>query len=90
MPPAGHRPHRPKAATHTIGRPLYRLLFVGQAALYLAALVAYAFERRNVRLPGLVIPLYFCVVNLAPILALRALARGEKQVTWETGRPPAG
>ena len=69
-----------------LGRPLYRLLFAGQAALYLAALVAYAFERRNVRLPGLVIPLYFCVVNLAPLLALRAILRGARKIVWETGR----
>jgi len=69
-----------------LGRPLYRLLFLGQVALYLAALAAYAFERRNVRLPGLMIPLYFCVVNLAPLLALRAIMRGERKVVWETGR----
>jgi cellulose synthase/poly-beta-1,6-N-acetylglucosamine synthase-like glycosyltransferase len=69
-----------------VGRPVYRLLFVGQVALYLAALIAWIFERRNVRLPGLVIPLYFCVVNLAPLLALRAIWRGERTVIWETGR----
>jgi cellulose synthase/poly-beta-1,6-N-acetylglucosamine synthase-like glycosyltransferase len=67
-----------------LGRPLYRLFFVGQVALYLVALVAYAFERRDVRLPGLMIPLYFCVVNLAPVLAMRAILRGERKVVWET------
>ncbi len=69
-----------------LDRPFYRLVFVAQAALYLAALVAYPLERRNVRPPGLVIPLYFCVVNLAPLLALRAILRGERKVVWETGR----
>jgi hypothetical protein len=39
-----------------------------------------------VRVPGLFIPLYFCVVNLAPLLALAWLARGERKVVWETGR----
>ena len=69
-----------------IGRPIYRLLFAGQLSLYLAAAVAWALERRNIRLPGLVIPLYFCVVNLAPVLAVRAIWRGERKVVWETGR----
>ncbi|HJQ82926.1 MAG TPA: glycosyltransferase family 2 protein [Candidatus Binatia bacterium] len=72
-----------------LDRPLYLLLFVAQAGLYAAAAVAWALERRNVRVPGLVIPLYFCVVNLAPLLAVRALLRGDKQVTWETGRSAA-
>ena len=69
-----------------LGQPLYRLLFLGQLALYGTAALAYLLERRNLRLPGLVFPLYFCVVNLAPLVAVRALLRGEKQVTWETGR----
>ena len=69
-----------------LGHPLYRLLFVGQLALYGTAALAYLLERRNLRLPGLVFPLYFCVVNLAPLVAVRSLLRGEKQVTWETGR----
>ena len=69
-----------------LDRPLYRALFVGQLALYGVAALAYVLERRNVRPRGLVIPLYFCIVNLAPLLAVRALLRGEKQVTWETGR----
>jgi cellulose synthase/poly-beta-1,6-N-acetylglucosamine synthase-like glycosyltransferase len=71
-----------------LGDPLYRALFAGQLALYGIAALAYVLERRNVRPPGFVIPLYFCVVNLAPLLAVRALLRGEKQVTWETGRTP--
>jgi hypothetical protein len=72
-----------------LDRSVYRAVFAAQLALYAAAALAYALERRNVRVPGLVIPLYFCVVNLAPLLAVRALVRGEKQVTWETGRSPA-
>jgi cellulose synthase/poly-beta-1,6-N-acetylglucosamine synthase-like glycosyltransferase len=69
-----------------LGQPLYRWLFLGQLALYGTAALAYLLERRNLRLPGLVFPLYFCVVNLAPLVAVRSLLRGEKQVTWETGR----
>ena len=54
--------------------------------MYGAGAVAYALERWRVRLPGAFIPLYFCVVNLAPLLALAWIARGEKKIVWETGR----
>ena len=69
-----------------LAHPVFRLLFVAQAALYLPAVLAFLLEKRNVRLPGLFVPLYFFVVNLAPLLAIRALLQGEKKVTWETGR----
>jgi len=65
---------------------LYRLALAGQLAIYGTGLLAFALERARVRVPGLFIPLYFCVVNLAPLLALAWLARGERKVVWETGR----
>ena len=65
---------------------IYRLALAGQIAVYGAGLVAFALERARVRVPGAFIPLYFCVVNLAPLLALAWLARGERKVVWETGR----
>ncbi len=64
----------------------YRLVLAAQVAVYAAGLVAFALERARVRVPGAFIPLYFCVVNLAPLLALAWLARGERKVVWETGR----
>jgi cellulose synthase/poly-beta-1,6-N-acetylglucosamine synthase-like glycosyltransferase len=70
-----------------LDRVAFRWLFVAQLGLYALAGVAYALEERNVRVPGLTIPLYFCVVNVAPLLALRALLRGERAITWETGAP---
>jgi hypothetical protein len=66
--------------------PLFQLVLAGQLAVYGAGAVAYALERWRVRLPGAFIPLYFCVVNLAPLLALAWIARGEKKIVWETGR----
>jgi hypothetical protein len=64
----------------------YRLVLGGQVVVYGAGLVAYGLERLRVRLPGAFIPLYFCLIHLAPLLALTWLARGEKKVVWETGR----
>jgi cellulose synthase/poly-beta-1,6-N-acetylglucosamine synthase-like glycosyltransferase len=67
-----------------LDRSAFRWLFVVQLGFYGLAAVAYVLEERNVRIPGFTIPLYFCIVNLAPLLALRALIRGERAVTWET------
>jgi hypothetical protein len=64
----------------------YAWALAAQTAVYGAGLVAWALERRQLRLPGAFIPLYFCLVNLAPLMALRNLLRGEKKVVWETGR----
>lgn len=64
----------------------YQLALAAQLAVYGAGLVAWMLDRRRVRVPGLFIPLYFCLVNLAPLLALAWLARGERKVAWETGR----
>ncbi len=64
----------------------YALALAAQLAVYGAGLLAFLLERARVNVPGAFIPLYFCVVNLAPLLALAWLARGERKVVWETGR----
>jgi cellulose synthase/poly-beta-1,6-N-acetylglucosamine synthase-like glycosyltransferase len=69
-----------------LDRPLYRWLLAAQLAFYLTAALGYVLERRQVRVRPLFLPLYFCVLNLAPLLAIRNLLRGEKKVVWETGR----
>jgi Glycosyl transferase family 2 len=65
---------------------VFQVVLAAQLAVYGSGAVAYALERLRVRLPGAFIPLYFCVVNLAPLLALAWIARGEKKIVWETGR----
>jgi cellulose synthase/poly-beta-1,6-N-acetylglucosamine synthase-like glycosyltransferase len=66
--------------------PAFQAILAAQLAVYGSGLAAYGLERLRVRLPGAFIPLYFCVVNLAPLLALAWIVRGEKKVVWETGR----
>lgn len=66
--------------------PVFRFVLGAQLAVYGAGAVAYGLERLQLRLPGAFIPLYFCLVNLAPLVALKNLVRGEKKVVWETGR----
>jgi hypothetical protein len=66
--------------------PLYAVVLAAQLLVYGAGAGAWALERLRVRIPGAFVPLYFCLVNLAPLLALTWLARGEKKILWETGR----
>jgi glycosyltransferase involved in cell wall biosynthesis len=67
----------------------YTLLFALQLAFYLAAVLALLLDRVQIRVPGLFVPLYFCLVNVAPLVAIWMLIKGEKKVFWETGTQPA-
>jgi cellulose synthase/poly-beta-1,6-N-acetylglucosamine synthase-like glycosyltransferase len=62
----------------------YQLTFAAQVAFYGGALAALVLDRFGVRPKGLFIPLYFCLVNLAPLLAVWSLLKGEKKIVWET------
>ena len=70
-----------------LDHPAYRATFVLQLALYLAAVAALVLDRWRIGAPGLFVPLYFCLINLAPLLAVWSLWKGEKKVVWETGPP---
>jgi cellulose synthase/poly-beta-1,6-N-acetylglucosamine synthase-like glycosyltransferase len=65
--------------------PFYRLTFALQVAFYGGALAALVLDRWHIRPRGLFVPLYFCLVNLAPLLAVWSLLKGEKKIVWETG-----
>jgi cellulose synthase/poly-beta-1,6-N-acetylglucosamine synthase-like glycosyltransferase len=65
---------------------IYRLVFYGQLAVYTAGALAFALDRLQLRLPGMFVPLYFCLISLAPLVALGWLLRGETKAAWETGR----
>src|SRR5262245_59790389 len=63
-----------------------RLAFLGQLALYGAAIVGGAGERLKVKLGPLSIPYYFVLVNAASLVAFLKALRGETYVTWEPVR----
>jgi glycosyltransferase involved in cell wall biosynthesis len=66
--------------------PVYRVLTVGQLALYFTAAVGWMRQKLGLRLPLVHIPFYFLVVNLAALWALVLFLRGERKVTWTTVR----
>ena len=72
-----------------LDRPAYAVLFALQLVFYGSALAAALLDRWNVRVRPLFVPLYFCLINLAPLLAFWALLKGEKKILWETGPQPS-
>jgi hypothetical protein len=67
---------------------LYAIVFAAQLVFYSFAGISWVFERVGVRVPGLVLPQYFVITNLASVLAFIKLIRGERYVKWEPLREP--
>jgi hypothetical protein len=65
----------------------YSNIFIGffavQILFYLAALVAWLFERNGISLGILAIPLYFVLANLASAIGFYKFLRGEHYAKWE-------
>ncbi|MEQ1800523.1 MAG: glycosyltransferase family 2 protein [Gammaproteobacteria bacterium] len=70
--------------------PLFALIMVGQLLLYSLALLGWLLAGR-VGLLGRVtsIPYYFCLVNLASLVALVEVFGGKEYRTWSSSRPDA-
>jgi cellulose synthase/poly-beta-1,6-N-acetylglucosamine synthase-like glycosyltransferase len=62
-------------------RPLYGAIFAGQCLFYCLALVG-CLSGGRIRLRPVLVPFYFCLVNLAAGVALVRFLRGERQVLW--------
>src|SRR5262249_37865230 len=63
-----------------------RFAFLGQLALYGAAIVGGVGELLKVKLGPMAIPYYFVLVNAASLVAFLKALRGETYVTWEPVR----
>jgi len=66
----------------------YQLIFAGQLICYGCALAGLIMERFGLRSRLLVFPQYFVLTNVASVLALYKLARGERYARWEPIREP--
>jgi cellulose synthase/poly-beta-1,6-N-acetylglucosamine synthase-like glycosyltransferase len=62
---------------------LYRLAFTIQVIGYVCAALSAALERIGFRSRVLALPQYFVLANLASVLALYKLIRGERYARWE-------
>lgn len=69
-----------------LGNTFYNVMFALQCLFYLLAGAGLVAERRNFRSKLFSLPLYFCTVNWAAVVAMYRVWRGQKAVTWETVR----
>jgi cellulose synthase/poly-beta-1,6-N-acetylglucosamine synthase-like glycosyltransferase len=60
-----------------------RYFFIGQLALYVAAIAGLVRERRKLKLGPLAYPYYFALANAASLVAFWKALRGDAYVTWE-------
>lgn len=70
--------------------PLYALLMAGQLLFYASALLGWLLAGRTGLLGRVTsIPYYFCLVNLASLVALVEVFGGKEYRTWSSSRPDA-
>lgn len=65
---------------------VYQLFMAGQILFYLAAIVGYILENRQIRLKALFVPYYFCVMNYAVLAGLFRFIKGNQKGTWEKAK----
>jgi hypothetical protein len=69
--------------------PLYRMVLMLQLVCYACAALSWALERVGYSSRVLALPQYFVLANLASVMALFKLLRGETYARWEPIREPA-
>ncbi len=69
-----------------IGRPIYNLILIIQILFYLAAGWGYFMEKMGGKGKLFSLPLYYCLVNGASMIAFFRTIMGRKSVIWETRR----
>ena len=65
---------------------LYLFLFIGQILFYLMAGIGFFLEKKGIHKKIFYLPLYFCIVNIAALISMFKVLKGENIVTWETQR----
>jgi len=64
----------------------YTLLFWVQIVFYLAALMGWYLENRNIKIKVLFVPYYFFIMNLSVFLGFRRFIKGRQTVNWERAK----
>jgi hypothetical protein len=67
----------------------YAAIFLAQVCFYLAAFASALMVRFGVNSRWLALPQYFVITNLACLIALFKLVRGERYIKWEPVRERA-
>ncbi len=70
-----------------LGQPFYRWALVGQILFYVAALGGYALRNARMKIPMLMVPYVFCLLNWATVVAFCRFVARRQRVTWERASP---
>jgi glycosyltransferase involved in cell wall biosynthesis len=65
-----------------VASPLYLFIFILQLAVYAGAIISYALEQKQIKIPLLYFPHYFVILNVASAHAFIKFFMGKKQITW--------
>ncbi len=68
------------------GEWLYVALFACQCLFYVAALLGWLLEKRQVKIKALFIPYYFCMMNYAVIAGIRRYMKKQQSAAWEKSK----
>jgi len=64
----------------------YNATFICQILFYSLAFLGYLADKKGIRKKIFYLPLYFCIVNLAVLVSMFKVFKGENIVTWQTNR----
>ena len=64
----------------------YIFTLLAQIVLYFSAIIGFVLQRKNIKKLPFYVPFYFCMVNLAAVIAMYKYIRGERMVTWKPSR----
>ena len=65
---------------------IFSVLFWGQILFYMASLIGWFLENRQIRLKILFIPYYFFIMNLSVFLGFGRYLKGNQSVNWERAK----
>ena len=65
---------------------IYTWLLIAQGVFYLAALLGWVLESREMRFKALFVPMYFTMMNIAVFRGMGRLLADKQAVTWEKAR----
>lgn len=69
-----------------MGSAFFQLVLVLQIGFYLAALMGWLLERRQLKVKVLFVPYYFCVMNFAMYAGFLRYIKGSQSVMWERAK----
>ena len=69
--------------TQSVG---YHIIMLCQFLFYSAALLGWAFERRQIKIKAFFIPYYFCMMNYAVAAGIRRYLKGSQSAAWEKAK----